>query len=316
MTSNFKTARLVSFISLLFLVSPGILPITPALACSGSGASSNLSHGSTIGSGAVTVCVESTKQSTGSTQTTTPIASPKPVAPKPISPAPTSTPKPTTAPKPQAPTVCPTAAQLAGMPTSADARERWIKTLCNQVPAAKPATPAPATPKPIPVPTPKPTTVSTPTVTNIQSAAVSFRPNSLVAKYSPKKALEILEAASFSANPAIHFKTQAILGNQAQVEFTPARVRWVFSDGTSLIGTKVEKSFSNSGAFRAYATVSYRVRYRLVGASVWKAVDGAISVKSNTLRILVGEAAVETVPVSGPPLLVGQPCIGTGGFGC
>ena len=298
-----------------------------ATACSGGGSSSSgLSHGSKMGAGSVTVCVGSSRSSAGSsttqtiTKTVTVPVPPKPKpAPKPAS-KPAAKPVATQAPKPVVAAVsCPSASQMASMPRSADAAERWIQSVCS--PAAK----AVAAPKPTPKPTVKTKTVTiTETITidlpgnsSYTADAVEFSPNPLVASVFPAKILSIGQVATFSSNPSSHFGSAIVLGRQAEVHFVPAASSWKFSDGVSLTGVDVQKAFKSAGKYQIQASVDYQVSYRLLGESAWQAVEGTLAIESNTLEVSVGAFNFKADQSTQGALLVGGDCVGRAGvFGC
>jgi hypothetical protein len=270
------------------------------MACSGGGSSSSgLFHGSTSGSGSVTVCVGSSSSTAGatSTHTTTKTVT---VAPKNASPKKASTAAPVKqvakpAPVPIAQKVsCPSATQLASMPKSADAAERWVQSICGGAPKAQ--TVSKPTPKPSPTPKPKPKTktITETIVTKIPGGfsssfdAVTFHPNSLTISYYPNSVLAIGQLAKFVSNPSLHYSSQAVLGRQAEVEFTPNLLSWVFSDGLQRVGNQTERSFESQGSYLVQARISYLVRYRLLGETSWQQVPGQISASSNVLEVPVG----------------------------
>lgn len=279
----------VAFSSLLFTFGLVFVEAPAALACATGGAgSSGVSHGSAIHSGSVTVCV--------GVQVTTPAAT-SPSAPKPVA---------GISIKPVAKPVCPTAAQRKIMPKSADAAERWLRSVCGpgKPVAAKPMAPA------------APVTI-TPVSTTYSSAAVSFTPNPLRATVYPAPQLATGDIATFSSNPSLHFGSQLVLGRQAEVQFSPAWLGWQFSDGTRIPGVDVKRSFEQAGKYQAWAIANYFVTYRLVGETEWQSVAGQISVLSNVLELDVS-AKVPAVPPRPPKLLlVGGDCgAGPRSWGC
>jgi len=297
-----------------------------ATACSGGGSSSSgLSHGSKLGTGSVTVCVGSSSSSPASsstqtiTKTVTVPVPPKPKpAPKPVS-KPVAKPVSAQTPKPVAQVSCPSASQMASMPRSADAAERWVQSLCSPKPKVV------AAPKPSPKPALKTKTVTiTETITletpgNFTSSAdaVEFSPNDLVASVFPSKILSIGQLAKFSSNPSSHFGSAIVLGRQAEVHFVPAVSSWQFSDGARLVGVDTQKAFRAAGKYRVQAFVEYQVSYRLVGESAWEAVEGTLLIESNTLEVSVGAFNFKADQSTQGALLVGADCIGRmGAFGC
>lgn len=302
-----------------------------ATACSGGGSSSSgLSHGSRMGSNSVTVCVGSSSNQGGSTtsQTITRTVT-VPIAPKP-KPTPKPVPKPVlrpaTAPAPKpvvAPVSCPSPSQLASMPRSADAAERWVQSVCSPAPKVISA------PKPVPKPTPKPTrktqtititetiTINNPGSSFFAADEVQFSPNPLIASVFPDKILNIGQPARFSSNPSPHYGSSLVLGRQAQVQFLPVLSRWEFSDGLFLSGVETQRSFNSPGEYQIQAFVEYEVRYRLLGESAWENVDGILIIESNALEVSVGAPNMSLDKGRQAALLVGADCVGRpNAFGC
>jgi hypothetical protein len=321
------------FASVLFATALVGFDAQVALACSGGGSSgSGLSHGSSIGSRSVTVCVGSSGQSSGSssTQTITKTVTVKvPVEKKPApkkapqvvaKPAPKPAPKPAVVP---APVSCPSSAQLASMPRSADAAERWVASVCS--PPAKTT----AAPKPAPQVSAKPkqqfeTRTITETITiDIPGSSYSsndeadFYPNELKAVMAPLKVLGIGQSATFSSNGVAHYGISQILGRQAQVHFVPLGSGWSFSDGMTRSGADTSHSFQSAGKYQVQAWVKYQVSYRLLGETNWQPVAGQLTVDSNVLEVLVGALYLKGDEAGQGALLVGSDCLEkTKAFGC
>ena len=312
--------------SLLVAVALVSFDTSLAMACSSSSSSSGLSHGSKIGSGSVTVCVGSSTSSPGSStkQTisktvTIPVApKPKP-APKPAS-KPVAKPSISIAPKPAVKEVsCPSASQMASMPRSAEAAERWVQSICSPAPKVV------ASPKPAAKPAPKTKTmiitetitVDVPGESNSAADSVEFKPNPLVASVFPAKTLSRGQVAKFSSNPSSHFGSGIVLGRKAEVHFVPVRSSWKFSDGVVAAGADTQREFKVAGKFQIRALVEYSVSYRLVGEIAWQFVDGSLLIESNTLEVVVGAFGFKDDQSNQGALLVGADCLGrTGVFGC
>ena len=319
---------------LLFTFLFGFQSVEPSLACSsGSG---SLEHGSSISNGSVTVCVGTNESSPGSTkqrttttktvETTKPKQSStkkSPAKKQPAKKAPAKSAKPAKqeTPKKQVES-CPTKSQLASMPKSADAAERWVKATCN--PAPKPVTNQKPKSKPKTKKETKTTVVtsitevvSTPSSSTRSRGQVTFTPQPLRAGYFPQRVLRVNESAVFSSFPALHFKNQLVIGKMAEVSFEPIAVSWFFSDRKSLSGVQVERSFSSAGSYQAIAKVSYGVSYRVLGASNWQSVPGSITLASPELQITVGQGSLPAEDDGQAVLLVGEPCaLGQRVFGC
>lgn len=295
-----------------------------AMACSGRASGSGLSHGSSIGSGSVTVCVGSSDSTPGSSSThtitktiTVPVvAKPKPQAKPAKKPVLKPSKKPTIKPKPVA---CPSKAQIASMPRSADAAQRWAKSACSPKPAKV------SQPRPKPKPVPKTRTITITEVITIEnpgysssaSASAQFVPNPLRASVYPTPALMIGQEFRFSSDPTSHFVKQKVLGRLAEVHFVPLRIDWKFGDGTEISGADSSKSFSVAGQYSARAEVRYSVSYRLLGETNWQPVQGSLLVKSNVLNVSVGASSQEADTSARSALLVGQDCESKpDAFGC
>jgi hypothetical protein len=309
-----------------------------AMACSFGSSSSGLNHGSKMGSGSVAVCVGSSTSSPGSSTTqtitktvTVPVPPKSKPEPKPApktekkpakKPAKKPSPKPTSkiTSKPVAKVVsCPTASQMASMPRSADAAERWVESICSPAPRVV------AAPKPTPKPTPKTKTVTiTETITvdvpgNYYAAAdvIEFEPNPLIADVFPATVLSLGQLARFSSNPKSHFGSGVVLGRQAEVHFVPVRSSWKFSDGAVQQGADTQREFQTAGKYQIRAFVEYLVSYRLVGESAWQAVDGTLLIDSNPLEVVVEAFGYKADQSTQRVLLVGADCLGRAGvFGC
>ena len=214
---------------------------------------------------------------------------------------------------------CPSAAQMASMPRSADAAQRWVESICSPAPKVV------AAPKPTPKPVLKTKTMTiTETITidipgESYSAAdaVEFEPNPLIASVYPGKVIGRGQLAKFSSNPSSHYGSGIVLGRQAEVHFVPVRSKWTFSDGLLANGADTQREFKTSGKYQIRAFVEYSVSYRLVGESAWEAVDGTLLIESNLLEVVVGAFGFKADQSTQGVLLVGADCLGrAGAFGC
>ena len=320
----------VVFGSLLIAVALVNFDTSLAMACSSGSSNSGLSHGSKLGSGSVTVCVGSSVSSPGSSTTQTitktvkvPVSPKSKTASKP-SPKPAAKPASATALKPVVEMVsCPSASQMAGIPRSADAAERWVQSICSPAPrlAATPKKTAKPTPKPAPktktLTITETITVNVPGNSSFAADSVEFEPNALIASVFPGKELGRGQLATFSSNPSSHFGSGVVLGRQAEVHFVPFYSKWTFSDGAMAAGTDTQREFKTAGKYQIQAFVEYSVSYRLVGESAWQAVDGILLIESNLLEVVVGEFDFKANQSTKGALLVGADCLGRAGvFGC
>lgn len=266
-----------------------------------------------MGTSSVTVCVGAGSSSPGSSTTTTIT---KTITTKvPAKPAAKPQPKPAAnqAPKSQTPKpvviTCPSAAQLASMPKSPDAAERWVQSICSPVP--KVAIKAPAKPKPKLKTTTitETVTIETPGYSNFGADEEEFFPNPLTASVFPSKVLTIGQTASFTSNPVDHFSIATVLGRQAEVHFVPVSSSWDFSDLVISLGATTSRSFSKPGKILATAAVEYEVSYRILGDSNWEQIPGSLVVKSNTLEVSVGAFNFKGSNAQQGALLVGENCL-------
>lgn len=293
-----------------------------AMACTTGSSGPGVSHGSKVGSGSVTVCVGASSSTSGTktTQTITKTVT-VPVAPKPKpAPKPPAKPASIASPKPVVQAVsCPSAAQMASMPRSADAAERWVQSICPSAPkavAASKSTPKPAV-KTKTIKITETITVEVPGQSSSAADAVEFQPNPLVASVFPDKVLSLRQLAKFSSNPSSHFGSALVLGRQAEVHFVPIASSWSFSDGVVQTGVDTERAFQSAGKYQIRSLVEYSVSYRLLGESSWQLVEGTLAIESNQLEVMVGAFNFKADKGSQGALLVGADCLGrTGAFGC
>jgi hypothetical protein len=108
-----------------------------------------------------------------------------------------------------------------------------------------------------------------------------------------------------------------ILGNQAEVLFTPAFVSWQFSNGSRQLGAVVSRSFDTAGMYQVRASASYFVSYRIVGQTNWTPAAGEIVVTSNLLELEVDGRYPGQNPALRGALLVAGDCLEKpSSFGC
>jgi hypothetical protein len=97
------------------------------------------------------------------------------------------------------------------------------------------------------------------------------------------------EVVDFSALAVGHTRNRMLLWYPAQVKFTPKTSSWDFADGSIATGFKVAHGFSSSGDYKVRLKVSYAVKYRIIGRSVWVNLPGGVTSFSNPITIRVGE---------------------------
>lgn len=334
-----------SFASVLVATALVAFDSQVAMACNSAPSSgSGFSHGSSLGSGSVTVCVGSSSGSPGSTTTRTvsktviievpekPKSSPVPKTVITVPPKPGSVPSPKPATKPAPIRVqvsCPSFTQIASMPRSADAAERWIQSICA-LPAkvtvvSKPTPTLTPIPRTTPKPKPKSRTVIVTEVITVEEPgsfyssndAAMFYPNPLRAIVNPETVVAVGQKVNFSSNPTAHFRISQVLGRQAQVHFVPANSGWSFSDGVTKTGADTNRSFGVSGNYQVEAWVSYKVSYRVLGETSWQPIAGELITRSNSLEVLVGALYLRGDSGGRGALLVGAECSAKSrAFGC
>ncbi|WP_188743890.1 hypothetical protein [Agromyces bauzanensis] len=111
--------------------------------------------------------------------------------------------------------------------------------------------------------------------------------------------------ANFVAGASVEVVAGTLLGQPADVRFTPVGYRWTHSDGavveTSTPGatwaslgqrefseTTTSHVYAASGVYTVELAVVLRAEYRFAG-SPWRAIAGTLSVAGDPLRVLVGE---------------------------
>jgi hypothetical protein len=145
----------------------------------------------------------------------------------------------------------------------------------------------------------------TPTVVVTLRDIASFRPAKPQNTMEPGGwAIEDLPA-NFVAGASVEVVSGLLLGQPADVRFTPVGYRWVHSDGAVVDsghpGATWEvlglREFSETGTSHVYAesgeyTVALdavlRAEYRFAGSS-WRSIAGTLTVAGDPQRVLVGE---------------------------
>jgi len=119
--------------------------------------------------------------------------------------------------------------------------------------------------------------------------------------------------ANFVAAASIEVVSGTLLGQPADVRFTPVGYRWAHSDGAvveastsgatwAALGlrefseTATSHVYAASGVYTVELEVVLRAEYRFAG-SAWRAIAGTLTVAGEPQRVLVGE--VDTVLTRG-----------------
>ena len=158
-------------------------------------------------------------------------------------------------------------------------------------PPAEPATPAPGTP------------------------AVTLRD---IASFRPAQPSDVMEPngwaieglpANFVANASPEVVAGTLLGQPADVRFTPVGYRWVHSDGATVASaspgatwralgvaeftpTDTSHAYAESGEYTVTLQVALAAEYRFAGSG-WLPIAGTLTIDAAPQRVLVGE--VDTV---------------------
>ncbi|KQM81310.1 hypothetical protein ASE68_16115 [Agromyces sp. Leaf222] len=165
------------------------------------------------------------------------------------------------------------------------------------IPPGPPATPAPG---------------AAPTVVTLRDIA-AFRPSTPGNGMEPGGWAVVGLPANFVAAASAQVVPGTLLGQPADVRFTPVGYRWLHSDGATVesagpgatwtqLGQKeftttaTSHAYAESGEYTATLEVALAAEYRF-GGSAWQPIAGTLSVASEPTRVLVGE--VDTVLTRG-----------------
>lgn len=168
-----------------------------------------------------------------------------------------------------------------------------------RVPGCTYAVVAPA--KPV-VTAPK-TAASTVSASSSQNDQAAFTPNPVGISASPSVG-QVGQAFFFTALAEAHSRSGIVLGQAAQVTFTPVSFDWESDDGATGSGTSLVTNWSTEGAHSVTLTVGYSVAYS-VGAG-WIEAGIIKSTASTTVQVVA--APVPVAVVAKPPLLVSGNC--------
>ncbi len=165
-------------------------------------------------------------------------------------------------------------------------------------------------PKPS-VAAPKSTTSIATAISNASDQA-AFAPNPVSISASSNSGL-IGQSIFFSAMASAHSRSATILGQPAQVSFSPVNFAWSADDGVAGAGGSFANSWSSVGSHSVSLSVDYSVSYTL--GSGW--IDAGIIASSAAISISIGEPAAASVPVPAAPVLVYGNCkVRPGSYRC
>ena len=143
-----------------------------------------------------------------------------------------------------------------------------------------------------------------PVVVTLRDIA-SFRPAIPVNDMEPGGwAVEGL-AANFVAAASVEVVSGTLLGQPADVRFTPVGYRWIHSDGglvesgtpgatwaalgqAEFTATATSHTYTASGEYTVELEAVLRAEYRFAG-SPWRSIAGTLAISSGPQRVLVGE---------------------------
>lgn len=138
------------------------------------------------------------------------------------------------------------------------------------------------------------------------SDLVSFRPVAGVDHMEPEGWVIVGLDANFYATASSEVQSGVLLGQQAQVRFTPVRFRWSYGDGQSAtrstagarwkaLGvrefdpTPTSHVFEQRGEYDIDLTIDFAAEYRYAGGE-WASVQGVLPVPANRLHVTAGKA--------------------------
>ncbi|RXZ72008.1 hypothetical protein [Agromyces albus] len=111
--------------------------------------------------------------------------------------------------------------------------------------------------------------------------------------------------ANFVAAASVEVVSGTLLGQPADVRFTPVGYRWTHSDGATVesgqpganwatlglrefSATPTSHSYAESGEYVVELSVVLRAEYRFAGSG-WRAIAGTLSIAGEPQRVLVGQ---------------------------
>lgn len=159
------------------------------------------------------------------------------------------------------------------------------------------------------VPPPKPSVVlpkssaTSSTATTSATDQAAFTPNP-VGINSSASVGTISQSFFFAAIASAHSRSAIILGQPAQVSFTPVSIDWSADDGSTGSGSSFTASWASEGSHGIGLSVGYSVSYSL-GAG-W--IDAGIITSSAATSVTVGAAPTLVAAKPTIPLLVSGNC--------
>ncbi len=141
----------------------------------------------------------------------------------------------------------------------------------------------------------------------------SFRPATPVNEMEPAGWAVVGLPANFITEASVQPRSGTLLGRPAEVRFHPVAYRWTHSDGAvvqastpgatweelgqaEFTATATSHAYATSGEYSVELAVVYVAEYRFDG-SVWRWIDGTLTIPGTPQQVLVGE--FDTVLVTG-----------------
>ncbi|WP_167048161.1 hypothetical protein [Salinibacterium sp. ZJ454] len=160
-------------------------------------------------------------------------------------------------------------------------------------------------------PPPGPGPATAPYVVTVRDIA-SFRPTSAIQSMEPDGWMVVGLDTNFVAAAAQHVRSGTLLGQPAEVRFSPVSYHWSYGDDTSRAGsspgaswaalgleefdpTSTSHVYGTAGTFTISLTVNYAPEYRYAGGS-WTSIAGTVGAPGNQLVATAGD--VKTVLVA------------------
>lgn len=144
------------------------------------------------------------------------------------------------------------------------------------------------------------------------SDIASFRPTAGSQAMEPDGWIVVGLDTNFYASAAQHVRSGILLGQPAEVRFTPVAYRWHYGDGTGRLTSSAGASwatlgapefsptstshvYATAGTYTIRLTVHYAPEYRWAGGS-WIPINGTVAVAANELMATAGD--IRTVLVA------------------
>jgi len=153
---------------------------------------------------------------------------------------------------------------------------------------------------------------TTPATGSAANGAANFSPDESSAAVSPSNNLSEGQTATFFSDPKVHFRLGSVLGQAAEVRFSPIAATWTFGDGSTASGARAAHIFG-AGNYSVEVTITYAVSYRFAGQLSWVADPGQIEMPASVF-VSVGdsgnlEAPPEPSTQAATPYLVSANCL-------